>query len=300
MSTISYLVRRNTKLFFKDKGMFFTSMVTPLILILLFVTFIGNVYRDAFTSVIPTGMVVPESLTEGFVGGFLFSSLLAVCCVTVSFCANLLMVQDKVTGARKDLTITPVKPWILSLSYYLSTVIVTAIISYIALGICFAYLAVVGWYLTITDVLLVITDVALLVLFGTALSSVICFFLSTQGQISAVSTIISATYGFLCGAYMPLSQFSEGLRNMLGFLPGTYGTVLLHNHLMGGVLKTLEEDYIPATIVEPLRDAFDNNFYFFGNQVEQPIMYLILGSTIILLVGIYVLENILAQRKSKS
>ena len=99
---------------------------------------------------------------------------------------------------------------------------------------------------------------------------------------------------------MPLSQFSEGLRNMLGFLPGTYGTVLLHNHLMGGVLKTLEEDYIPATIVEPLRDAFDNNFYFFGNQVEQPIMYLILGSTIILLVGIYVLENILAQRKSKS
>ncbi|MGM9950315.1 MAG: ABC transporter permease [Lysinibacillus sp.] len=299
MTALSYLIRRNTKLFFKDKGMFFTSMITPLILIVLFVTFLGNVYRDAFTSSIPPGMIVPDSLTEGFVGGFLFSSLLAVCCVTVSFCANLLMVQDKVTGARKDLTIAPVKPWVLSLSYYLSTVIITAAICYIALGVCFAYLAIVGWYLSITDVLLTMLDVALLVLFGTALSSAICFFLSTQGQISAVSAIISATYGFLCGAYMPLSQFSEGLRNVLGFLPGTYGTALLHNHLMGGVMTTLEEDYFPKTVVEPLRDAFDINLYFFSNLVELPTMYLILGSAVMILVGIYALENFLAQRKSK-
>ena len=38
MSKLMNLVQRNTKVFFKDKGMFFTSLITPLILLLLFVT----------------------------------------------------------------------------------------------------------------------------------------------------------------------------------------------------------------------------------------------------------------------
>lgn len=69
MSKFIMLTRRNTKLFFKDKGMFFTSLITPMILIVLFVTFLGNVYRDSIKSVIPQGVTVPESLIEGFVGG---------------------------------------------------------------------------------------------------------------------------------------------------------------------------------------------------------------------------------------
>ena len=47
MKGLPALVWRNTKLFFKDKGMFFTSLITPLILLVLFVTFLGNVYRDS-------------------------------------------------------------------------------------------------------------------------------------------------------------------------------------------------------------------------------------------------------------
>ena len=32
------------------------------------------------------------------------------------------------------------------------------------------------------------------------------FPLTTQGQLSAVGTIVSAGYGFICGAYMPISN----------------------------------------------------------------------------------------------
>ena len=83
-------------------------------------------------------------------------------------------------------------------------------------------------------------DVFLLAMFGMALSSIVNSFLSTEGQISAVGTIISAGYGFLCGAYMPISQFGEGLQRVLGFFPGTYGTSLLRNHALGGVLAEME------------------------------------------------------------
>ena len=182
MRTLGYLVRRDTKLFFKDKGVFFTSLIAPLIILLLFITFLGNVYRDSFLSCIPEGLTVPDSLTQGFVGGWLMSSLLAVCCVTVAFSANMIMVQDRVTGAAGDFSVTPVKRSVMSLGYYLSTVIVTGVICYVATGAGFLYLAFAGWYLSAADVLLVLLDVFLLVLFGTALSSCINFFLTTDGR----------------------------------------------------------------------------------------------------------------------
>ena len=72
MKGLPALVWRNTKLFFKDKGMFFTSLITPLILLVLFVTFLGNVYRDSLDMTVadvPGVSELPESLVEGFVGG---------------------------------------------------------------------------------------------------------------------------------------------------------------------------------------------------------------------------------------
>ena len=236
MTGLYALIRRNTKLYFKDKGMFFTSLITPLILLVLYGTFLSNVYEDTFRGALKAaGAAVSDKLIGGCVGGELVSSLLAVSCVTVAFCSNTLMVQDKVTGARRDLTITPVKGRTLAVSYYLASLFSTLLVCFVAAGVCLFYLGNVGWYLTAADILFALLDVVLLLLFGTALSSIINCFLSSQGQISAVGTVISAGYGFLCGAYMPISQFSDGLQKAISFLPGTYGTSLLRNHFLRGV-----------------------------------------------------------------
>ena len=79
------LTKRNCKLFFRDKGMFFTSLITPAILLVLYVTFLAKVYKESFTSALPAAFALDDSLINGTVGGQLVSSLLAVCCVTVSF-----------------------------------------------------------------------------------------------------------------------------------------------------------------------------------------------------------------------
>lgn len=291
MTGLGALIRRNCKLFFRDKGMFFSAMITPAILLVLYVTFLGNVYRDSFSMGIAGLASVPEQLIDAAVGGELVSSLLAVCCVTVAFCSNMLMVQDKVTGARRDLTITPVRKPVLALSYYLATVISTLIVCLVAAGLCFAYLAKVGWYLSVADVAYLLLDTALLVLFGTALSSIINLFLSSQGQISAVGTIVSAGYGFLCGAYMPISQFGEGLQKALSFLPGTYGTSLLRNHALRGVFAGMTDCGFPAEVVEQIRDSIDCNLYFFGERVQLPAMYGIVIGAVALLMLVYILLN---------
>ncbi len=299
MKTVGTLIKRNIKLFFKDKGTFFTALITPIILLVLYVTFLYNVYEDSFRSSVPEGFVFEEGLMDGLVGGLLLSSLLAVSTVTVSFCANLCMVSDKVSGARGDICIAPVKPYQLAVGYYVSTVLNGLIISFVATLLGCVYLACTGWYLSVGDVFCLLLDVLLLTLFGTALASVICYPLTTQGQISAVGSIVSAGYGFICGAYMPISQFSAGLRNALGFFPGTYGTSLLRNHALRGVCAEMEKQSFPQEAIEGIQAVADCKPQFFGYSVEIWQMYLIIGAAVFLLVGAYVLMNTLGERRKR-
>lgn len=298
MKTLLVLIKRNVKLFFKDKGMFFTSLITPAILLVLYATFLGNVYRDSFTSALPAGVTLPEKLLDGLVAGQLVSSILAVSCVTVSFCSNFLMVQDKAKGSIKDFTISPVSPEKLSIGYYMATLASSLAICLAAMIGCLIYMAFCGWYLTVADVMCMLLDVVLLVFFGTALSSVINFFLSTQGQISAVGSIISSGYGFICGAYMPLSSFSEGLRNTLMLLPGTYGTSLLRTHTMRGALAEMEKS-VPGEIVSEFGRVLDCKLFVFGSEVSEAVKYIVLVATVAVLITAYVLINIVRLKKSK-
>ena len=69
--------------------------------------------------------------------------------LTVAFCSNFLMVQDKANGTIRDLRISPVKSATLSLSYYVATLLSTLIICFAATGICLTYVAIVGWYMSL-------------------------------------------------------------------------------------------------------------------------------------------------------
>ena len=134
------LIKRNTKLFFKDKGMFFCSLLTPLILLVLFITFLGKTFKDSFLQSIPQSLNISNNVINAFAGGQLFASLLAVSCITVAFCSNMLMVQDKISGARKDLLITPLKKSTLAISYYVSALLSTLIICIVATVACYIYI----------------------------------------------------------------------------------------------------------------------------------------------------------------
>ncbi len=298
MKQVLALVRRNIKLYFRDKGLFFVSLITPVILLVLYSTFLAKVYRESFAASIPAGVSIAQELLNAVVGGQLASSLLAVSCVTVAFCSNTLMVQDKVNGARGDLLLAPVRRSRVAISYFIACTLSTLIVNLVAMGLCFLYLAVTGWYLSLADALLLTGDVVLLTLFGVALSSCVHFFLNSQSQVSAVGTIVSAGYGFLCGAYMPIASFSAGLQKALMFLPGTYGTSLLRNHALAGAFREMARLGFPADILSQIRDSIDCNLYFFDKSVPQGAMYAVLVGAILLCMGVYILCNNLRKKEN--
>ena len=183
------LIDRNRKLFFRDKGMLFSSLITPIILIVLYATFLAKVYKDSFSSNIPSVLEISEKLINGTVAGQLAAALLAVSCVTVTFCVNLTMVQDRAFGVRKDFDVSPIRKPVIYLGYFFSTVLNSLMVNVLALVFCFGYIGIMGWYLTVMDVVLLLLDLLVLVLFGAVLSSIVCYPLKTQGQMSAVGTM---------------------------------------------------------------------------------------------------------------
>lgn len=300
MRTFLALTKRHIKVFFKDKGLFFSSLITPIILLVLYSTFLAKVYKDSFIQGLG-GFEIDEKLIDGTVAAQLFSSLLAVSCVTVAFCSNIIMIQDKNDGIRSDFIVSPVRKSTMGLSYFAASLLSTLIVSFTATIACFIYISIKNcWYMSFADVMLIMVDVVLLTTFGTALSSIVNVFLTTNGQAQAVGTIVSAGYGFLCGAYMPIKSFGDGLRNALMFLPGTYGTSLIRNHSLNGVFAEMESVGFPPEAMNGIKESIDCRLSFFGTNVEQWVMYLVLIGSVVLLIGIYVLLNILkseAKRK---
>ena len=48
MTGLANLIRRDRRLFFKDKGMLISSLITPVVLLVLYATFLAGIYRDSF------------------------------------------------------------------------------------------------------------------------------------------------------------------------------------------------------------------------------------------------------------
>ncbi len=298
------LISRNTKCYFKNKFTFFTSLITPLILFVLFATFLKNIYIESFENIATEfEITIGKRALNGVTGAWLMSSTLSVSSVTVAFCSNIIMVEDKMNASINDINVSPIKRTTVAVSYFISNFFVTFIVIVAIMLIGHIYLACVGWYIPVSDVFMILVDCICGILFGTLLAGIVESFISSQGGISAVSTLVSSMYGFICGAYMPFSQFSEGLRNFLGLLPGTYGVGIMRNHYMNGyideIVKGATDPTIADNLSKGLKDGFDANLYVFGNRIPLGAMYGILLGSCAVLLAVYIVIIILRNKNKK-
>ena len=77
MRTMTALISRNRKLFFRDRGMFLSSLITPVILIVLYATFLANVYKDSFLSALTDTVQISDKLINGTVAAQLAATCTA-------------------------------------------------------------------------------------------------------------------------------------------------------------------------------------------------------------------------------
>ena len=283
-----YLTLRNIKLYFKDKMTFLVSLITPLILLVLFIAFLKSTYEDSILSIIQ-GFDLDQSLIDAFTGGWLFSSVLATSCITIAFCSGM-MVIDKINRANIDFMVSPVKKSTLQLSYVLANLFSTFIITFVLLIVGLIYLACVGFYITFVDILLIVFGIIITSLFGTILANIIWTFTHSQGVVSGVCTLVSALYGFICGAYMPISTMGQGMQYFVSLLPGTYATVLFRQGFLNSVLNRMRET-LPQDMINGIASGFDVKMSFFGHDVSTLALILVISISTIVLLGVFLFIN---------
>lgn len=293
-----YLTQRHIRVFLADRvGMFF-DLLSPLILLVLYMTFLRNVYYNSLTSMASEISYLPDSVINGFIAGWLISSILGVTCVTFAFCVNTLMITDKVYSNVNDFYVAPLSKLSIQFSYFIADFILTCLTMLALLGLGYIYIAVSGWYISLSDIGLTILTIVLTSLFGSLLASICESFISSSGGASGIATLASSMYGFLCGAYMPISQFSGVIRNIVVFIPGTYGTVLYRKLFLGGAINQMALVF-PAGAIKNIQDAFDYNVYFMGNNISTSSCFLILSGSIVLLAAIYASVIVMADKQSR-
>ena len=283
-----YLTLRSKKLYFKDKMTFLVSLITPLILLVLFIAFLKSTYEDSILSIIQ-GFDLDQSLIDALTGGWLFSTVLATSCITVAFCSGM-MVIDKINRANIDFMVSPVKKSTLQLSYVLANLFSTFIITFVLLIVGLIYLACVGFYITFVDILLIVFGIIITSLFGTILANIIWTFTHSQGVVSGVCTLVSALYGFICGAYMPINTMGQGMQYFVSLLPGTYATVLFRQGFLNSVLNRMRET-LPQEMINGIASGFDVKMSFFGHDVSTLALILVISISTIVLLGVFLFIN---------
>ncbi|MBO8427180.1 MAG: ABC transporter permease [Firmicutes bacterium] len=285
-----YLTLRDIKIYFKDKMVFLVSLITPMILLVLFITFLKTTYEDTILNIVGE-FSISNKLLNAFSGGWLLSSVLATSCVTVSFCSGI-MTLDKISKADIDFKVTPVNKSLITFAYVFSNYIATLIVCFILLIIGLIYLSIIGFYLNFIDILLIIANILLTSLFATLIANIIWSFTKSQGVVSGICTLLSALYGFICGAYMPIDSMGEFFKIFTSFLPGTYSTILFRKGFLNSVLNAMEKD-LPNEIVNAIANSFDVNMSFFNQNINILTMFLvsiisiIIASIILILISYF-------------
>lgn len=278
----SQLVRRHCKVFLKDGMAVFFSLLAPLIVFMLYILFLGEIQADTVAGFFPEGVPVPDDGVRAFVDSWMVAGVLGVACITVSFSANSVMVQDKCRGQIRDCLVSPVRKQTVTLAYFAFNFIVTVVIVTVVCLIAFVYLAATGRFmLSAGEAFAVIGTILFSSLSSTLFSVLVCALFRTEGALSGFVGIVSAAIGFLIGAYMPMSAFPDGVEYVAALLPGTHSAGLFRNFLMSGALENLTAG-LPQAAHDGIAGAFSMEIDFFGANVGTDIMAVYIAGSIVL------------------
>ena len=124
MKSFIGLTKRNMLVYLRDRATVFFSLLSPLIILFLYIMFLKQNYVDSVNSIIVSAGLsdfITNKQVDGFVNSWLISGLLASSCITVPLSSLTLIVTDKEKQRDYDLLASPVKKWKIGLSYLVAS-----------------------------------------------------------------------------------------------------------------------------------------------------------------------------------
>ena len=266
-------VSRNLKVFFRDKTAVFFSLLAVLIVLGLYIFFLGDVWIDSFPNI---------KGVKNLMNCWIMAGLIGVTSVTANMGAFGTMIEDKSKNKIKDFYVSPIKKSKIVGGYIISSFIVGSMMSVVTLIISQIYLVYSG-----VDVLNFkeLTEVFLIILMTSLSNSAMILFIvslfSSEKAFSTASTIVGTLIGFITGIYLPISMLPDSVQIIVKLFPTSHGISILRQIFMKKQMDISFAD-VPTNYINEFKESMGVVYYINDKLVSNTAsVFILIASTII-------------------
>ena len=273
MTNFTELVKRNIRVYIRDKGAVFFSLLSMLIVLGLMLFFLGDMNIDSLTNILADfpnrDAETDKKNAELFVMLWTCGGILSINAATVTLAVYSSMISDRKKGVLNSIYTAPVSRLTISAAYVTSAWICSVIICTLTLAISEIYCIIQGGA--------VFTLVSHLKLMGMIMANSFTYaslmylaavLVKTEGAWSGMGTVIGTLVGFLGGIYLPIGSLAEEIGAGLKFFPVIYGAKMFRSVMTEDICNEMFTDAPEAFRTEYL-DAMGVNIDFFGAEISD-------------------------------
>ncbi len=290
------LTRRNILVYFKDKQSVIFSLLTSMIVFALYLLFLKGTFVNAINDVIGAipllkDRIEPKDL-DMMTSMILLTGILGSAIITVPFNCLSTVVGDKENNVDQDILATPIRRWQIVLAYFSAAAISAILMTGIILTAGLVILSLTGnVHMSGASIAKAYLVTAFGCISSTALFMIIVQFFRSASACGAFFGILSAVSGFVIGAYIPVSSFSDNVQTVCNLFPGSHVTILLRNALMGGILDHIDENIgglDNGAFVSAIKDSFTFKARMFGTAMDSSRMVIYTAALIAVSIGVMI------------
>ena len=242
MRGILGLIKRNLLLFFKDWQSILFSLLTSIIVFVLYLLFLKGTFVSAMQSAMEQypgpASVVTEKNMDMFANLLLLAGILGSAMISVPFSCITTLVRDRASKVDYDILATPLKRGQIIFAYFVSAVLSSTLLTGFILAIGLVGISLQGdTHLNAIQLVKAFAVVALGSISASAIFMIVVLFFKSVSACEAFFGILSAASGFVIGGYIPISQFSDGVQTVCNLFPASQITIILRNILLNGLLE---------------------------------------------------------------
>ena len=242
MRGILGLIKRNLLLFFKDWQSILFSLLTSIIVLVLYLLLLKGTFVSAMQSAMEQypglASVVTEKDIDMFANLLLLTGILGSAMISVPFSCITTLVRDRASKVDYDILATPLKRGQIIFAYFVSAVLSSTLLTGFILAIGLVGVSLQGdTHLNGIQLVRAFIVVALGSISASAIFMIVVLFFKSVSACEAFFGILSAASGFMIGAYIPISQFSDGVQTVCNLFPASQITIILRNILLNGLLE---------------------------------------------------------------
>ena len=288
MNRAGTLIKRNLRLFLRDKATVFFSFLSTIIVIALYFLFIAKIYTEGIDDPTAGGisMMLDAKVKDFIVYLQMMAGVLVLNAMSLATGAFSTIAKDFEDRRIDNFLLTPTRAHEMILAYFTTGFLASFLINSFTwvLSVCIIGLAT-GYWLAIGTFLM-----ALVVLFAASLIACSIMLLLTvlvksSAAIGVINGVSGTFFGFLCGIYMPYSMLGDAPKAIGSLLPFTHLTIWLKRVVLGDAFA---QAGIPSTFTETLyREHFSaSGVGFLSLSAPLWVMMLASGLVAVLCLGI--------------